>query len=59
VPIAVVLGGLLLVAAAVLGLASIGSAVGVAAMAVVLAGVIGLLWFWGREQLAGSSHQPD
>jgi threonine/homoserine/homoserine lactone efflux protein len=54
----VLLGGLLLVAAAVLGLASLGSAAGIAAVAVVLLGVIGLLWFWGREQLRGAAIPP-
>jgi hypothetical protein len=53
-PVAVLLAGIVVVVAATLGLASIGSAVGVVAIAVLLAGVIVLFWYWGREQLRES-----
>lgn len=56
IPVWALIGGMLAVAAAALGLASLGSAFGIAAVAVLLAAVVGLLWFWGREQLLG---RPD
>ncbi len=52
----VLVAGILVVAAAALGLASIHSAVGIVAVAVLLASVIALFWYWGREQLRGSGN---
>jgi hypothetical protein len=51
VPAVVLVGGILLVAAAALGLASLGGAAGIVAVAVLEAAVVGLLWLWSREQL--------
>jgi energy-converting hydrogenase Eha subunit A len=50
-PLPVLLAGIVLVSAAALGLASLGSAFGVVAIAALLAGVVVLFWYWGREQL--------
>ena len=55
-PLPVLLAGIVLVSAAALGLASIGSAFGVVAVAALLAAVVVLFWYWSREQLRS---KPD
>lgn len=50
IPLPVLIGGIVLVVAAALGLASLGSAFGIAAVAVLLGAVVALFYVWCREQ---------